>query len=252
MRSIPTIVLAAGLLVPAALEAQSLADRVARAPDGVVRFTFTAREGVCGDGHNITTSSRSSRDGEVEWERDCEGGPVRVAITHRGARIDRLRTHVGGRWRETGATDLGHVGAREAAAYLAEVARRNEPASDDAIFPITLADSVEAWRLLSPIAKDRSLASKTRKSAVFWLGQSAGEAATRDLEPLAVSSESREVRDAAVFALSQRPRDEGVPALIRLARTSDDPAVRKKALFWLGQSDDPRAVALFEELLTSR
>ena len=62
----------------------------------------------------------------------------------------------------------------------------------------------------------------------------------------------REVRESAVFALSQRPREEGVPALISVARTNKDPEIRKKALFWLGQSDDPRAIDLFEELLTRR
>jgi len=29
-----------------------------------------------------------------------------------------------------------------------------------------------------------------------------------------------------------------------------DPEVRRKAIFWLAQSQDPRAVALFEEILT--
>ena len=58
-----------------------------------------------------------------------------------------------------------------------------------------------------------------------------------------------EVREQAVFALSQRPRDEGVPALISIARSNRSPELRKKALFWLGQSEDPRALALFEELL---
>jgi HEAT repeat protein len=58
-----------------------------------------------------------------------------------------------------------------------------------------------------------------------------------------------EVRKQAVFALSQRPRDEGVPALIRIARTSREPEIVRTALFWLGQSDDPRALALFEEIL---
>jgi len=58
------------------------------------------------------------------------------------------------------------------------------------------------------------------------------------------------VRESAAFALSQRPHDEGVPALIRIARENPDPELRKKAIFWLGQSDDPRALALFEELLT--
>ena len=59
-----------------------------------------------------------------------------------------------------------------------------------------------------------------------------------------------EVKESAVFALSQQPSDAGIPALIRVARTHASPSVRKKALFWLGQSDDPRALALFEEILT--
>ena len=58
------------------------------------------------------------------------------------------------------------------------------------------------------------------------------------------------MRGAAVFALSQRPRDEGVPILVRIARNNRDPGLQRKAIFWLGQSDDPRALALFEELLT--
>ncbi|PYP42245.1 MAG: hypothetical protein DMD43_03595 [Gemmatimonadetes bacterium] len=57
------------------------------------------------------------------------------------------------------------------------------------------------------------------------------------------------MREQAVFALSQLPRDEGVPILIHVARSNRDPALRRKALFWLGQSDDPRALALFEEIL---
>jgi HEAT repeat protein len=59
----------------------------------------------------------------------------------------------------------------------------------------------------------------------------------------------REIRKQAVFALSQRERNEGVPALIRVARTNPDPELRKTALFWLGQSEDPRALDLFEEIL---
>jgi hypothetical protein len=39
---------------------------------------------------------------------------------------------------------------------------------------------------------------------------------------------------------------------MRLARSNKDPKVRRKALFWLGQSDDPRVLALFEDILTKR
>ena len=59
-----------------------------------------------------------------------------------------------------------------------------------------------------------------------------------------------DVKKKAVFALSQLPREEGVPLLINVARTNANPAVRKQAMFWLGQSKDPRALAFFEEVLT--
>jgi HEAT repeat protein len=58
-----------------------------------------------------------------------------------------------------------------------------------------------------------------------------------------------EIRKQAIFALSQRPKDESVPALIDVVRTSREPEIRKTALFWLGQSNDARALALFEEIL---
>jgi HEAT repeat protein len=88
---------------------------------------------------------------------------------------------------------------------------------------------------------------------VFWLGQAAGDAATANLNSIVLdNSVDREVRETAVFALSQRPREEGIPALIAVARTNKDPEIRKKALFWLGQSHDPRAIDLFEEILTKK
>jgi hypothetical protein len=47
----------------------------------------------------------------------------------------------------------------------------------------------------------------------------------------------------------QEGRAEGVPLLIQLARTHRLPEIRRQAMFWLGQSKDPRAVDFFEEIL---
>ena len=114
-----------------------------------------------------------------------------------------------------------------------------------------VADSVVVWPELLTMAKDRALRDGTRMSATFWLSQEAAEAATRGLAEIAEDDRGdRDIRMAAVFGLSQRPNDEGVPVLIRIATTNDDPEIRKQALFWLGQSDDPRAIELFEALLT--
>ena len=232
--------------------AQSVAARVAAAPDGTVRLAFAARPGVCGHGggRSITV------DDEEEGDCSCEPGPVRVALTVRGGAVQAIRTRVGGRWRPPAAgavmTDLGTVAARDAAEFLLGLAERDAGhTGEEAIFPATIADSVTVWPVLLRLARDERVARHTRRQAVFWLSQAAGDAATRGLADLVDDAAlDRDVREQAVFALSQRSRDEGVPALIRIARTHRDPEIRKKAIFWLGQSDDPRALALFEELLT--
>jgi len=249
------------------LQQLPLDKRIAGAPDGNVRFSFAAKPGVYGNGRNLISwdcdnGNCHSRQVDVDnysgvdhndWNMPCDSGPVRVALTKRGATITDLRVYVGGEWRaSTTATDLGTVGAKDAAGYLLGLALKDESrASEKAIFPAVLADSVTIWPDLLKIAKANAVSRKVRRSAVFWLGQAAGDAATRGLTDLVDDgSADREVRETAVFALSQRPSDEGVPALIRIARQNKDPDLRRKAIFWLGQSDDPRALSLFEELLT--
>jgi hypothetical protein len=43
---------------------------------------------------------------------------------------------------------------------------------------------------------------------------------------------------------------DGVQLLINVARTNRNPAVKKEAIFWLGQSQDKRALDYLEEILT--
>ena len=243
---------------------QPLERRVAAASDGSVRFSFAAKPGVYGNGRNMISwdcdkgnchnrQIDGNWDDHDDWDMPCDSGPVRVALTKSSGRITDLRVYVGGEWRpSTTATDLGTVGTKDAASYLLALALKDESrASEKAIFPAVLADSVTIWRDLLKVAKADNVSRKVKRSAVFWLGQAAGDAATRGLTDLVDDrGTDREVRETAVFALSQRPRDEGVPALIRIARQNKDPDLRRKAIFWLGQSDDPRALSLFEELLT--
>ena len=246
------------LAAASALSAQSVASRVSRVRDGTVRMSFTARPGVCGNGSSFVSTRRGeyigSRGGE--WENDCESGPVRVSMSVEGGEVRALRTYVGGRWREVNAasTDLGMIAASDAAAFLVNLARTSAGrAARDAIFPATLADSATIWPGLLQLAKDTSRPRDARRQAIFWLGQAAGDQATGMLDSVATDSNGdRDVREQAVFALSQRPRDEGIPALVRIVKTSHDREVRKKALFWLGQSEDPRALALIEELILKK
>ncbi|MFL5499539.1 MAG: HEAT repeat domain-containing protein [Gemmatimonadaceae bacterium] len=271
MRTPSMISLARTLIVLAALagadaaSAQSIASRVARVSNGTVRMSFKVKPGLCGSGNSFwhvggrgrtTWGNDWNESRDVEYDIDCSTGPARIVLDRRDGEMTDLRFYVGGRWRPAGAdvVDLGMVPAREAADYLVSLAQGERGSmGEKAILPATLADSAVIWPALIKIARNPDVPRGTRSQSVFWLGQAAGDAATRGLNDLVVDNGvDREVREQAVFALSQRPREEGVPALIAVARTNKDPEIRKKALFWLGQSHDPRALDLFEELLTKK
>lgn len=241
-------------------EGQALTDRILAARDGTVRLSYTVRDGICGDGISYIRDRRKGENNYItfdgrdkRWrERPCEDGPARVAISKLGGEITRVKVFVGGDWSDgdRDITDLGAVAAPAAAKALLSVAARARH-SGQAIFAAMIADSAVVWPDLLALAKNTDVPTSNRKDAVFWLSQEAGDAATKGLSEIAENEdEDKSVREQAVFALSQLPRDEGVPVLIRLARTNRDPNVRRKALFWLGQSDDPRALKLFEEILT--
>jgi hypothetical protein len=234
--------------------AQSLTDRARGVGEGVILMSFAARDGVCGDGAgNIRTRGDDhSFRGQRVWSSDCEPGPVRVAIEVRGGRAVDLETYVGGRWvPRQDALDLGTLEPTAAARLLLELARTDRgDAGEDAIFPATLAREAVVWPELLEMARDDGLPMGTREDATFWLGQMAGDAVAGDLEDLTADERiDLDVREAAVFALSEIDGDAGFDALMRIARGEGDPRIREKAFFWLADSGDPRALALFEEIL---
>lgn len=257
-----TVLALAALGLSGAVEAQNVSARVNSVREGDVRLTFPLRPGVCGNGRNVWTSGRSNynRDDtrasrDVEYDIDCDAGPGRLVVVRRDGETTDLRFYVGGRWRASStATDLGMVGARSAVDFLIGLAESHDgKAGREAIFPVTLVDSVTVWPMLMRIARNDSRPRSIREGATFWLGQLAEEPATRGLTELVGDAAlDREVRESAIFALSNRRDREGIPALINVVRTSRDPELRKKALFWLANSRDPRALDLIEELLTKR
>lgn len=252
--------LLAVVLIAPTVDGQSLASRIEAVRNGTVRFSYAAQPGVCGNGRgNISvrqSDGRSTSSGAVstrraEWEDECEPGPVRIAVDREGGRVTALRAYVGGRWRGEAEADLGTVAAPEASDWLLKLAATGAgKAAEAAIFPATIAEGVVVWPRLLSLAKDVDRPKSVRNSAIFWVGQAAGEAATKGLEAIVDEpAGDREVRKSAVFALSQRPKDESVPALIRIAKTHRDPELRRTAIFWLGQSKDDRALAYFEDVL---
>lgn len=250
--------LVAMLVIVTPLQAQTLASRVAAVDDGAVTFHYAARPGVCGDGETFVRTGPRTYHGSWSSRRPmepCIFGPVQVRLTVENGEVQRVESWVGA-IRSRGARDLGEVSAPEAARYLMTIAARGTArASKNAIFPAALADSATVWPALFPIARDTETRSKsTRQDALFWLSRFASAAlAGHPNNPFAENeeekSEDEELKTHAVFVMSQLPRDEGIPQLLDVARNNRNWRVRGAALFWLGQSGDPRAIDLFESVL---
>jgi HEAT repeat protein len=161
-----------------------------------------------------------------------------------------LRVSVGG-VPERAETNLGEVTPGEAARYLLALAPRLAGRSGDAaVLGAEIAVGVVVWPELLRIARDSGAAESARKAAVFWVSHEASTAATAGLDSIAVDDEATlSVRREVLFHLAQRPHGEGIPALVRVAESSKSVKLRKDAIWFLGQSRDDRALALFERLL---
>ena len=99
-------------------------------------------------------------------------------------------------------------------------------------------------------AANARLPMELRKQALFWAAQGK-EVTTVQLAGIYDKSGEAEMRDQVIFVLSQRGnRDtQAVDKLLDIAKTEKDRELRKKAIFWLGQSKDPRAAKLLQELI---
>jgi hypothetical protein len=118
---------------------------------------------------------------------------------------------------------------------------------EHAIFALSQSQTAEAYAHILAIAhKDPS--EHVRSQAYFWLAQMDDERARDDIIAALRSESSNEVRDGVVFALSQL-EDGADEALIAVLRGDFPRAVKKQALFWLGQSGSPGAMAYFDEAL---
>jgi len=145
---------------------------------------------------------------------------------------------------------LANSRGREGYAVVSK-AVRDDPSDkvrEHAVFALTQSREPEAIPTIVRAAKEDK-SPHVRGQALFWLSQKASKQAPSAITEAIEHDPDTEVKKKAVFALSRLPNDDGVPRLIQLARTHSNPVVRKQAMFWLGKSQDPRAIALFEQLL---
>ena len=252
-----------------ALAQTDLASRVSRAPDGVVRVQFASRPGTCGDGRDAIGFRKAffaeSFQSIGDWNAPtCLAGPVRVSLSVSGGQVTRLKTSVGGSWERTSdrVTDLGTVMPTEAATYffalVPKIERAGSRDKSRILLPAVLADAGDVIPQLTSLARDDARVQETRRQAIQWIGL-LGDAKVvptlvafargggagpvgEDIDEDDTKPGKKGLATAAMAALSFLSDGAGVPALIDISRNGSLSA-RSSAVFWLGQSGDPRALA---------
>ncbi len=252
------LIVAAALLAAASnTAAQSLAQRITSAPDGLVQFSYAARAGVCGNGRTYISTGPNSYIGsfygnmsDIARTDPCTNGPVRVVLNRAGREVIDVHTYVGPLDKTAGSTDLGTVPARDAAEYLLSLAAKTDGRPGrDAILPAMIADSAAVSAQLLVIARDQSRPRETRQSAISWLGRESEERANGGSSRMAAAladiardaTDNQQVRQSAMNVLSRLDRGDGIPALIDISRGTTDVWLAKQSMATLARSGDPRA-----------
>ena len=127
------------------------------------------------------------------------------------------------------------------AEYLMDLYARleDDELKERAIFGIAQTSSDEGRRWLLERARDTRESIELRKNALFWVGQMGGLRGA-DLQDLYASVADMEMKEQVIFVASQMGETEAVDFLMDIARTERVDELRKRAMFWLGQSNDPR------------
>jgi hypothetical protein len=213
--------------------------------DGWVRFACAMRPSVESDAHRIR-----SNDGSVSV--DCGDGLVHLAVRYERGEVVRLEVRSGRPPREgsVATRDLGAIAPGDVVAFAQPLAARGTQAiAVAATAALGLADAA-TWPELLELARDRDRPAEVREAALFWLSVQAGDEVTAGMERIvADDDEELELREHAIFALSEIGGDETLATLRRIALENRHPQLRRTALFWLAQSDDPEVLELFERIL---
>lgn len=110
------------------------------------------------------------------------------------------------------------------------------------------AHTSESMRWLIDIARDKSLSIEARKNALFWAGQNGAD--LRQLVSLYDEMKGEtEIQNQLIFVFSQRRDSQAVDKLMDIAANDPDRDLRKQAIFWLGQSHDPRVQKFLLDLI---
>ena len=147
---------------------------------------------------------------------------------------------------------LGQKHSEDNASYLKALYPRvkSDALKEKIIFSLSQQRDFNNGEWIMNIALDPKESVEMRKQALFWAGQNGG-ASTDAFANLYNKMTDSEIKEQLIFVLSQRTRDpKALDKLMDIAKTEKDKELRSKAVFWLGQSRDPRAAKFLEDLIT--
>lgn len=142
--------------------------------------------------------------------------------------------------REQGVFWLSQVGSERAVSALDSILRssQDQELQKKAVFALSQIRGPRAGQILRDYAQRSDAPGDVREQAIFWLGQQRGTENEAFLRDLYARLTDDDLKDKVIFSISQMHSDENARWLLDLAMNEREPVeMRKKALFWVGQSD---------------
>jgi len=243
-----------------------------------VKMTYAARDGICGDGKSFIADASTAGRGYDVWfsegnfsttssmsgfESRCTRGPVRLLLVVRDHRVVDVQPFVGpsSAASERAAAELGTVSVNDVSRYLLDLAAAGrEDVARTAILAASIADSVRIAGRLADIARNKSLGSSVRESALKWVGRVGAREGDRDAMRVARTiAEDRQdqvdVRERAIRVIGEYDGD--FAYLRTLYPRLDDASLRERVVRVIGENgskadlDWVRTVALDRNERTS-
>jgi HEAT repeat protein len=125
---------------------------------------------------------------------------------------------------------------------------RDEDLRKKVMFSLSQMRGVGNDRWLLNIALDSTNSADVRGHALWTAGQ-AGIAGS-ELVAVYDRLQNREVKDKLIWVMSESRDRVATDKLVEIAQRDPDHELRKKALFWLGQKNDPRVRQILTDILT--
>ncbi len=144
---------------------------------------------------------------------------------------------------------IGQHSSPENAQFLREIyaSTTSVELKERIIFSVAQMHGQGNSRWLIDLALEESEPMEARKKAIFWAGQAG--IPISEFARLYDGMSDREIKEQIIFALSQHHGRDAVDKLMDIARSDPDGKLKQKAIFWLGQSGDPRVGEFLLEII---